>query len=378
MDNLFCALGGGNCIGASCYYLQVDGHSFLLDCGIRSSGPARLPRLSLVTDEYLDGLWQLDQVIISHAHIDHIGGLPYIDEGRDLSILCNPVTQTLTELQLRCFDSMAALLPSDRQRQAYEARKERVLSMLRPQGFGKAYTADDYAVTLFPAGHIPGAAMTYIETSGHHILYTGDFSGQRELLCGSYHLPEDLPVDLLIIEGTHAYAKDSSQQGYWNIENCVVHQLQQGHTVTLETTNFTKGIELARYLSVSLKDAPCSCTGIYLDSGMAPIAAAFEVAGYQVYTQRIRPLLNPYDIGMRAVVIKKGHQGCTYGTVLNGDAFTLHADCRTLIRFINRIQAETTLIVHAQPSGDSPLIENLDIGDKACVQTVDGMTYLFS
>ncbi len=72
MDNLFCALGGGSHIGASCYYLQVDGDSFLLDCGVRSTGSSRLPQLS-ATSEFLDGIWQLDQVILSHAHMDHIG-----------------------------------------------------------------------------------------------------------------------------------------------------------------------------------------------------------------------------------------------------------------------------------------------------------------
>lgn len=378
MDNLFCALGGGDHIGASCYYLQVDGHSFLLDCGVRSTGPARLPQLSQLTSEFLDGIWQLDQVVLSHAHMDHIGALPYLDAGRDLSILCNPVTQALTELQLRDFDSLPQLFSSNRQRQAYEARKERVLSMIHPIGFGKTYETDEYKITLFPAGHMPGAAMTYIETAGHRILYTGDFSGQKELLCGGYYWPQGLPVDVLIMEGTHAYARDAWQQGYWNIERCLVHQLQLGRTVTLETTNVTKGIELARYLSAALMKSPCWFSGIYLDASMAPIAEAFEDAGYQVYTSDIRPLLKPDDIGEQAIVIKKGHQGRSYGAVINGDAFTLHADCQTLTHFINDVQAETTILVHAEPSGMANVSKGLDIGDKACIQAVDGETYLFA
>lgn len=378
MENLFCALGGGSHIGASCYYLQVDGHSFLLDCGIRNTGPSRLPQLSMLTSDFLDGIWQLDQVILSHAHMDHIGALPYLDVGRDLSILCNPVTQTLTELQLRDFDPLLQRFSSARQRQAYDAKKERVLSMIHPIGFGKTYETDDYRITLFPAGHMPGAAMTYIETAGHHILYTGDFSGQKELLCGGYYLPEGLPVDLLIVEGTHAYAKDAWQQAYWNIERCLVHQLQLGRTVTLETTNVTKGIELARYLATALTKSPCWFSGIYLDDSMAPIVEAFENAGYQVYTPDIRPLLKPDDIREQAVVIKKGHQGRTYGVVMNGDVFTLHADCQTLTHFINNVQAETTILVHAEPLGMSKVSKGLDIGDKACVQAFDGETYLFA
>ncbi len=42
---------------------------------------------------------------------------------------------------------------------------------------------------------------------------------------------------------------------------------------------------------------------------MAPIAEAFETAGYQVYTPDIRPLLKPDDLREQAIVIKKGHQG---------------------------------------------------------------------
>ncbi|WP_287771450.1 MBL fold metallo-hydrolase [Megasphaera sp.] len=377
MDNLFCALGGSDHIGASCYYLQVDGHSFLLDCGIRTSGASKLPQLSLLTETYLEGIWQLDQVILSHAHMDHIGALPYLDSGREISVLCNPITQALTELQLREFDPLIMRFSSERQKRDYELRKDRVLSWIRPIGFGKPYHVDDYRITLFPAGHMPGAAMTYIETENHRILYSGDFSGQDQLLCGSYHLPPSLPVDLLIIEGTHAYAKDSWQLGYLSIERCVAQQLEKGNTVTLETTNVTKGIELARYLARTLKRYSCWFSGIYLDAGMAPIADAFERSGYQVYTSDIHPLLNRWEIGKQTIVIKKGRKGTSYGTVLNGDAFTLHADKQTLVDLINRIQAETTLIVHSQPDDEDSLANQLRIGEKACVQAGDGIPYLF-
>ena len=67
-------LGGAEDVGASCYYLFIDGTGILLDCGIhpRKAGIESLPDF-----EKLNHL-PLDAVIISHAHQDHIGGLPFL------------------------------------------------------------------------------------------------------------------------------------------------------------------------------------------------------------------------------------------------------------------------------------------------------------
>ena len=75
----FTAFGGAAEVGASCVLLQIADKNILIDAGIRVNrrGKAALPdidKLQLMVD-------RLDLVLVSHAHIDHIGALPLI---RDL------------------------------------------------------------------------------------------------------------------------------------------------------------------------------------------------------------------------------------------------------------------------------------------------------
>lgn len=378
IENVFRVLGGGNSIGTSCYYLQVDNCSFLLDCGASVYHEPYLPNLQAITKYYLDGIWQLDKVIISHAHFDHFGALPYLLKGEyNLDIICNPITKQMIEFQLKAFNNWENKFTSLGQRQQYELQKERCLMMLKSLPFRQEYKTKDYKITLFPAGHMPGASMIYIETANHNILYTGDFSRQPDLLCGKYSLPENLPVDILIIEGTHAYGQKSagSTQGYNSIAKLANSKLIYG-PVTIETSHITKGIELARFLERYMQNERIDLPTIYLDKVMFPIVETFEQMNFQIYSRHIQPLINDNCIGHDIVIKRKG-EGKTWGTVLNGNAFTLHAPSYEIATLINRLQPTTTLIVHATPQGVDNIGTQLNIGDKCYLQTVDNKEYVF-
>lgn len=379
IENLFRVLGGGNTIGTSCYYLQVDDCSFLLDCGANIYREPHLPAIGDITTYYLDGLWQLDKIIISHAHFDHMGALPYLITGDyELDILCNPITKILIELQLNELNRWEENFRSMRQRHQYEIQKDRCLTMLQALAFKQTYKTKNYAITLFPAGHIPGAAMVYIETKRHKILYTGDFSKQQDLLCSSYNLPPDLPVDILIVEGTHAYGSKymHNQQGYSNIANEALRILPYS-TITIETSNITKGIELARYLEHYAQINHMGSFNIYLDEAMFSIVDTFERANFQVYSKQIKPFTDSCKLN-NAIIIKCRGKGRCWGTVLNGDMFTLHASFYELVQLINTVKATTTLIVHATPNSNDSIISQIDIGNKLCLQTVDNQEYVFT
>ncbi len=64
--------GGSSEVGASCILLTIAGKRILLDCGIRMTGDA-LPNLETVRQS-----GGLDLILVSHAHMDHIGALPII------------------------------------------------------------------------------------------------------------------------------------------------------------------------------------------------------------------------------------------------------------------------------------------------------------
>src|SRR5205085_12025513 len=60
-------------IGANSYYLELDGHRLVLDCGMhpRFEGEEALPNFRSLPD-------QVEAILISHAHQDHIGTLPVL------------------------------------------------------------------------------------------------------------------------------------------------------------------------------------------------------------------------------------------------------------------------------------------------------------
>ena len=61
-------------IGANSYLLEVAGRRVVLDCGMhpKHEGEDALPNLRAIPDG------ELDAIIITHAHLDHIGSLPVL------------------------------------------------------------------------------------------------------------------------------------------------------------------------------------------------------------------------------------------------------------------------------------------------------------
>src|SRR5438874_8839626 len=59
-------------IGANSYYLEAGGHRLLLDCGMhpKNTGEDALPLFKAIADR------DVEAVLISHGHQDHIGTLP--------------------------------------------------------------------------------------------------------------------------------------------------------------------------------------------------------------------------------------------------------------------------------------------------------------
>src|SRR4030042_994396 len=99
------ALGGVQEVGRSAFLLQTRESSVLLDCGTNpgSSRPFEaFPRFDIPTFE----LDSLDAVVISHAHLDHCGLVPFLYKyGYDGPVYCSaPTSNLMTLLQLDYLD----------------------------------------------------------------------------------------------------------------------------------------------------------------------------------------------------------------------------------------------------------------------------------
>ena len=70
-DITFIPLGGGQSVGASCYYLQIGDTKVILDAGTgMKEGMGFEPKFhSLLTSPFLQSMNQISQIFISHAFI---------------------------------------------------------------------------------------------------------------------------------------------------------------------------------------------------------------------------------------------------------------------------------------------------------------------
>ena len=202
------ALGGVQEVGRSALLVQTRESSVLLDCGVNpgSSRPFEaFPRLDNPAFE----LESLDAVIISHAHLDHCGLLPFLYKyGYDGPVYCSaPTSNMMTLLQLDYLDvaSKQGTTPYYDQKDVREC----VLHTL-PLRYGVVTDiAPDVRLTLHNAGHILGSSMVHLHIGEglHNVVYTGDYKYSRTMLleAATTEFPR---VETVITESTYGGPDD--------------------------------------------------------------------------------------------------------------------------------------------------------------------------
>ncbi|GHY29961.1 hypothetical protein VCSRO22_3351 [Vibrio cholerae] len=141
--------GGKASVTGSCHELRADGQALLIDCGLFQGADERPLAVEFA-------LGHVDALILTHAHIDHIGRLPWLlAAGFKQPIYCTAATAELVPLMLE--DGLKLQLgmsPKQSERVLTEVRR-----LLRVQDYQKWFAlqpkrADSLWVRFQPAGHI--------------------------------------------------------------------------------------------------------------------------------------------------------------------------------------------------------------------------------
>ena len=202
------ALGGAQQVGRSAFLVQTRESSVLLDCGINpgsSKAFERFPRFDSPTFE-IDAL---DAVVISHAHLDHCGLVPFLYKyGYDGPIYCSaPTSNLMTLLQLDYLDvaGKQGIIPPYDQKDVREC----VLHTIPLRHGVVTDIAPDARLTLHNAGHILGSSVTHLHIGEglHNIVYTGDYKYARTMLleAATTEFPR---VETVITESTYGSPTD--------------------------------------------------------------------------------------------------------------------------------------------------------------------------
>lgn len=189
-------LGGFGEIGRSCFLLVTKESKILLDCGINTHDEKPInyfPRFDM-TGFTLD---EIDAVIITHAHIDHTGFLPFLFKyGYRGPVYCTEPTLPLMIL---------LFLDYHKNHEIYcEEDITNVIIHTMPLSLGVVTDiSPDIKLVLYNSGHILGSTSIHLHigNGNHNLVYTGDLKfGKTNLLeNASWNFPR---VETLIIEAT--------------------------------------------------------------------------------------------------------------------------------------------------------------------------------
>jgi Cft2 family RNA processing exonuclease len=220
----FLPLGGADEIGANCFYLNIFGTGLLLDCGThpRKKGKESLPRFDLIKNE------PLDFAIISHAHQDHIGALPFlVQEFPHVIIYSTYQTKEIAELTLHNAANILAAetLPDGDLRNYSHQEIDLLVRSMHDIEYNSPFEIcglrhslnEKIKITLADAGHILGAASIIIEIAGQKIIYTGDINLSNQMIMQSADISLFENATILLTETTYG-STDSLKLGSWTSE----------------------------------------------------------------------------------------------------------------------------------------------------------------
>lgn len=200
--------GAAGTVTGSKHFLTVDGKHVLVDCGlfqgtvdVRALNELPLPVPAA----------EIDAVIVTHGHLDHVGYLPkLVHDGFSGPIYCTPATAAVMQIVL---DDSANLQGHLHERgfqherphappPFYEQRDvDRTMTLVRTVELHREFSAAGIAATYFNAGHIIGSAFAALRVDGKRVIFSGDLGRYgRPLLFD----PEPIgDADTIVCESTY-------------------------------------------------------------------------------------------------------------------------------------------------------------------------------
>ena len=166
-------LGSGQEVGRSCHLIQFRGRTVLLDCGIHPgrSGLDALPFLDTVD------LSEVDLMLVSHFHIDHAAGVPYITEKTNFQGRVFMTHPTKAVMRMLLSDYIRLLPQDDRGEGGLYDEEDlaRCCDRVELVDFHQVVEHEGIRFWSYNAGHVLGRAAKESEIPNFKGSYLGRF-----------------------------------------------------------------------------------------------------------------------------------------------------------------------------------------------------------
>jgi len=200
-------LGAAREVGRSCLLLQTSESRIMLDCGLNTAATDENAFPILDAPEF--NINDLDAVIISHSHLDHVGLLPYLFKyGYTGPVYMTAPTRDISALLCLDFVSIAQ---KENKKELYGSKevKEMVKNTICLGYEEVTDITPDVRLTLYNAGHTLGSSLVHLNIGNgqHNLLYTGDMNYENSNLLAAA-VTKFPRLETAIMEGTYGGKTD--------------------------------------------------------------------------------------------------------------------------------------------------------------------------
>jgi metallo-beta-lactamase family protein len=399
-------LGAVGTVTGSRFLVRAGERRVLVDCGLfQGRKDLRLQNwqpLGVRADS-------LDAVVISHAHIDHVGYLPrLVRDGFRGPVYATPATVDLAEIMLadaahlqeedadyanrKGFSKHSPALPLFGVDDAREAMKRfRALELHRTVELGPGLS-----VRLRNAGHILGSATVELSLDGQRprtIVFSGDLGRADPPL---HHPPEPYPegADTIVVESTYGDRNHPPrEQVLAALARVLKTTFKRGGSVLVPAFAIDRTPGLLFALRELFASGEVANVPVFVDSPLALRGLAIYRAHQELFDADVRALVargeDPFDPGHLRIAAtpdeSRAINGCRFPCVILS-ASGMATGGRVLHHLAQRLPEprDTILLVGFQAEGtrarslangaNSIKIHGRYIGVKAEVRTLDGFS----
>lgn len=263
----FCG-GVGEVTGAN-FLLEIGSFKILIDCGMVQGGE------EAYKSNYKDFSYNprdINAVVITHAHIDHIGRLPkLVKEGFTGPIYSTDYTKKIAPIML---EDSSRLIGRDADFRKidplYTIRDaEQTLSQWKGGKYGETEEIrEGIKINYKNAGHILGSAIVEVMAEGKKIVFTGDLGNTPTPLLPDTETVTD--ADYMIIESVYGDRNHPPKEERREVlKEEIKKAINRGGTILIPMFSLEKTQVILHELNFFIENGDIKSVPVFLDSPMA-------------------------------------------------------------------------------------------------------------
>jgi metallo-beta-lactamase family protein len=303
MNVNFYSLGAAEEVTGSKHVLEIDGKSYLIDCGAFQGSRAEADRKNRNFGIPID---RIESAILTHGHFDHCGLFPLLTkEGYKGNIYATPATRDLASLIMMDSANIQSRDAEYLRKQAHKKGEkfdwdplyeEKDAIQATSQMVGVSYNrpmfiGDGINLEFYDAGHILGSAMAYITVKKDgkevRILASGDLGRKEKPIIRD---PDITPApDYIVLESTYGdRLHDSTDNAMGRLAEIAKRVVATKGKILIPAFAIERTQELVYYFHMLVDEGIIPEIPIYVDSPMATNATTIFQVHPECYSEEIK------------------------------------------------------------------------------------------